>query len=117
MYSYEIQDALEHDKDFVGVFSMDNVPDVRRGKIVVNLESRNLPGSHWVAVDVADTHTTYFDPLAGPPHNFALKYIKFPLYVSCKSVQHYTDVNCGQHVIRFLSYNVPSIMSEYFEKY
>ena len=51
---------------FVGVFAIDKVPYVSRGKMVVNTQTSNLPGEHWCAIVVRSHDIIYFDPLNLP---------------------------------------------------
>jgi hypothetical protein len=65
-------EALMHgDPEFVGVFSRDTIPrgiDKRLSiKMIVNLDPKNLPGSHWVAISRRGGKAYYFDTFGRPP--------------------------------------------------
>lgn len=50
MNTDEILRALHNTKDFVGVFPADQLPLRPRGIMICNLDSADLPGSHWLCL-------------------------------------------------------------------
>jgi hypothetical protein len=62
--TYQIENALKRYREFRGVYSMDKVPDyLLNGGYVINTQSANLPGEHWLAVHVTSDLIQVFDPL------------------------------------------------------
>lgn len=94
--------------NFIGVFPIDHVPNskLRQYSFIVNNQSSNLPGQHWIAVSIKNRHAYIFDPLGMPPpyqltkslHGHEIKY---------NTVQ-YQPANsnlCGQFALSFLINN------------
>ncbi len=52
-------------KRFAGVYPLDVLPDhlVSNSGLVVNTQSHNLPGEHWIAVFKHNDSITAYDPL------------------------------------------------------
>jgi len=76
--------------------------------MVINLDTGNLPGSRWVALDISKAYTTYFDLFAHPiPIVILNKMLIYnrKLYISSRPLQSYLETNCGEHCINFLKCN------------
>jgi hypothetical protein len=61
MDTQQLLHILKDCGDFIGVFSLDNLPTVMasNSKFIVNTQTSNLPGEHWISV--SGSHL--FDPL------------------------------------------------------
>lgn len=123
MYSHQIERKLRDVEEFIGVFSINNIPSsVKCGKMVVNLDSNNLPGSHWIAINVDKNYVIYFDPLANaalPPILCDyLRRLKKTLYILTKPIQPLFSNTCAIYCINFIRYSYPSIFYDrsYFKR-
>jgi len=122
MFSSELFNSLRNVDRFIGVYSIDTFPHVNDGKMVINLDTSNLSGSHWVALDISKYYITYFDSFAHPIPIVILNKIliyNLKLYISRLPLQSYLETNCGEHCINFLKCNYPSPIanSTYFKCY
>ena len=63
--------------DFRGVFSRDNLPKKvdLRGSYIVNLDSKDGSGTHWVACHVNRNEKYYFDSFGLPPPKEIVKFL------------------------------------------
>lgn len=63
MFASQLKAAC-HCQDFIGVYSIDQLPTDSIGKkFIVNTQTHNLPGEHWIAVngnDVFDPYGIYY---------------------------------------------------------
>ena len=59
--NFEIQNCYENEPRFNGFFSQDNLPKIKDGAYVLNLDEYFNIGTHWVALHVNDNNVTYFD--------------------------------------------------------
>ena len=52
-----------HQKElkFNSVYSRNNLPKIKDGTYVINLDEFKSTGSHWIALYVTDNHVTCFD--------------------------------------------------------
>ena len=57
----EIQDYFNKEKRFNGVFSRNNLPKLKKGAYVINLDHSENTGTHWVVIFVKSNEVIYFD--------------------------------------------------------
>ena len=99
---------------FVGVFPVDRVPSSDKPFCyIANSESHNLPGRHWIAVNIdGNGIVRIFDPLALPlPANLcrtlANNYVT--LYHVTSASQNLSSNLCGHHCMYFLFNGEPAL--------
>ena len=62
MTNFEIQKYYQNEPRRNGVYSRDNVPKIKDGACVINLDEYSNIGTHWVALYVSRANDiTYFD--------------------------------------------------------
>ena len=99
---------------FNGVYSRDNLPRIKDGAYVINLDGYSDIGTHWVALYVSNNDVTYYDSF-GEEH--IPKEIKAFINRSLSSalqnkniktnifrVQAYDSVMCGYFCIGFIDF-------------
>ena len=60
--NFEIQKYYQNEPRFNGVYSRDNLPKIKDGAYVINLDEYSDIGTHWVALYVQNNNdVTYFD--------------------------------------------------------
>ena len=59
--NFEIQKYYQNEPRFNGIYSRDNIPKVKDGAYVVNLDEYTDIGTHWVALYIHNNDATYFD--------------------------------------------------------
>ena len=59
--NFEIQKYYKNEPRFNGVYSRDNLPKIKDGAYVINLDEYSDIGTHWVALYVQNNDVTYFD--------------------------------------------------------
>ena len=64
----EIQDYFKNEKRFNGVFLRNNLPNLKDGAYVINLDHSKNTGTHWVVIFVKKDEVIYFD-------SFGVEYI------------------------------------------
>ena len=60
--NFEIQKYYQNEPRFNGVYSRDNLPKIKDGAYVINLDEYSDIEIHWVALYVQNNDFTYFDP-------------------------------------------------------
>ena len=95
----EIQKHYQHEPRFEGVYSRDNLPKVRDGAYVINLDEYSYLGTHWIALYSLNNDVTYFD-------NFGVEHIpkKIKTFIG--------NENIKTNIIRIQAYD--STISGYF---
>ena len=62
--NFEIQKYYQNEPRFNGVYSRDNLTEIKDGAYVINLDEYSDTGTHWVALYVNNNNNvTYFDSL------------------------------------------------------
>jgi hypothetical protein len=119
LYSDEIEDFFKNEKEyphFGGVIASDEIDTLPKKLpigFVMNLDSSDEAGSHWVAVYINSDSVEYFDPLADPPSKEFIadikKYLesmKVPVLMKFKvnKIKQQSDStpHCGFFAIKFL---------------
>ena len=96
---------------FLDVYARDNLPDripFYPCALIINTDSSNLPGKHWVAVYVSAYKVAeYFDSFdQPPPHDIALWMNKFSWdwkKVTLYPLQNPASSLCGAYVLYFVN--------------
>ena len=58
--NFEIQ-KYKNEPRFNGVYSRDNLPKIKDGAYIINLDEYSDIGTHWVTLWVKNINVTYFD--------------------------------------------------------
>ena len=58
--NFEIQKYYQNEPRFNGVYSRDNLPKIKDGAYIINLDEYSDIGTHWVALCI-NNDVTYFD--------------------------------------------------------
>ena len=59
--NFEIQKYYQNKVRFNGVYSRDNITEIKDGFYVINLDECSGIGTHWIALYVHNDDVTYFD--------------------------------------------------------
>ena len=59
--NFEIQKYYHNEPKFNGIYSRDNLPKIKSGTYVMNLDEYSDIGTHWVALCINNNDVTYFD--------------------------------------------------------
>lgn len=112
MNTLEISEKVQNDpalkQSFLGVFPVDKAPGIRTlpSALILNLDTSNLSGSHWVALFFTKHgKCEYFDSYGRKPYGRILNYIAantlaYTYNNAC--VQDLWTVSCGQMCLYFL---------------
>ena len=103
--NFEIQKYYQNEPTFNGVYSRDNLTEIKDGAYVINLDEYSTIGTHWVALYVKNNNVNYFNSL-GVKH--ILKEIK--TFINNKNItnifriQAYDSIMCGYFCIGFIDF-------------
>ena len=97
--NFEIPKCYRNEPRFNGVYSRDNLPKIKNGAYVINLDEYSVIGTHWVTLYVMNNNVTYFD-------SFGVEHIP-------KEIKAFIDRSLSiTNIFRIQAYN--SIMCRYF---
>ena len=105
--NFEIQKYYQNEPKFNGVYSTDNLPRIKDGAYVTNLDEYSDIGTNWVALWVNNSNNvTYFNSF-GVEH--IPKEVKTFIYnknikTNIFRIQGYTSIMCGYFCIGFINF-------------
>ena len=104
--NFEMQKYYQNEPIFNGIYSRDNLTEIKDGAFVINLDEYSHIGTHWVALYANNNDVTYFDSF-GKEH--ILKEIK--TFINNKNIktnifriQAYDSIMCGYFCIGFIDF-------------
>ena len=105
--NFEIQKYYQNEPRFNGVYSRDNLPKIKDGAYVINLDEYSDIGTHWVALYVQNSNVTYFN-------SFGVEYIRKEIkaFINRPSSFASHHKNIRTNIFRIQAYD--SIMCAYF---
>ena len=104
--NFEIQKYYENEPRFNGVYSRDNLPKIKDGAYIINLDEYSDIGTHWVALHVNNNNVTYFDSFGEEHIPKEIKKIINNKNVKTNifRLQAYDSVMCGYFYIGFIDF-------------
>ena len=105
--NFKIQKYYPNESRFNGVYSRDNLPKIKDGAYVMNLDEYSDIGTHWVALYVHNNDVTYFDYF-GVEHipKEIKEFIDGSLSITTNifRIQAYDSIMCGYFCIGFTDF-------------
>ena len=104
--NFEIQKYYQNEPRFNGVYSRDNLPKIKDGAYVINLDEYSDIGTHWVALYVNNNNVTYFD-------SFGVEHIpkEIKIFINNKNIttnifriEAYDSIMCGYFCIGLIDF-------------
>ena len=109
LINFEKQKYYKNEPRFNGVYSKDNLPKIKDGAYVINLDEYSDIGTHWVALWVNNSNNvTYFD-------SFRVEHIpkETKTFINKKNIktnffrmQAYNSLICGYFCIGFIDFMI-----------
>ena len=110
-----MQTYYQNKPRFNGVYSRDNLPKIKDGAYIINLDEYSYTGTQWVGFYVQNNNATYFD-------SFGVEHIPKEIKVFIKNknitnifrIQAYDSIMCEYFCIGFIDFVLPGkILSEF----
>ena len=104
--NFEIQNYYQNEPRFNGVYSRHNLPRIKDGAYVINLDEYSDIGTHWIALDALNNNVTYFD-------SFRVEHVlqEIKPFIGNKNIetnisriQAYDSTICGYFCIGFIDF-------------
>ena len=106
--NFEIQKHYQNEPIFNGVYSKDNLTEIKDGTFVINLDENSDIGTHWVVLHVHNNYVTYFD-------SFEVEHIpkEIKTFINNKNIktnifgiQAYNSIICEYFCIGFINFKL-----------
>ena len=107
LIDFEIQKCYQNEPRFNGVYSRDNLPKIKDGAYVINLDEYSDIGTQWVALYVQNNNVTYFDSFAEEYISKEIRtFIDRSLSITTNifRIQAYDSIMCGYFCIGFIDF-------------
>ena len=100
------KNVLKTKKRFQGVCSRDNLPKLKKGAYVINLDHSKNTGTHWVVIFVKKDEMIYFDSFGVEyiPKEIMEKIGNKNIKTSIFRIQDNNSIMCGYFCILFIEY-------------
>lgn len=99
--------------DFKGIYSRHQRRIPLQGSFIINTDSANLPGKHWIAVKRTPRATYIFDAASWIPNRSICRQLfGGDIYYNSTHTQNLSDTNCGQHCVFWLYNDYPASSDE-----
>ena len=104
--NFEMKKCYQNEPRFNGVFSRNNIPKIKDGTYIINLDEYSDIGTHWLALYVHNNNVTYFDCFGEEPVPKEIrtfinnKNIKTNIF----RIQAYDSIMCGYFCIGFIDF-------------
>ena len=112
--NFEIQKYYQNEPRFNGVYSRDNLPKIKDGAYIINLDEYSDIGTHWIALWVNNNNVTYFDSFGVEHIPKEIKtFINRPLSFASQNkdiimnifrIPAYDSIMCGYFCIGFIDF-------------
>ena len=101
-------------RSYLGTFALDKVPLARLGgrnhkrlqHFIINTQTSNLPGKHWVAVSTHQRKAYYFDSFGLPPPSLLVRQLRNggikEITYNTRQVQAFNTQVCGRLALQHL---------------
>ena len=106
--NFEIQKYYQNEPRFNGVYSRDNLPKIKDGAYVINLDEYSDIGTHWVALYVQNNDVTYFDSFGVEriPKEIRIFISNNNIKTNIFRIPAYDSIMCGYFCIGFIDFTL-----------
>ena len=104
--NFEIQNYCQNEPRFNGIYSRDNLPKIKAGLYVINLDEQSDIGSHWIALYASNNNVTYFGSFGVEhiPKEIKTFINKSTIVTYIFRIQAYDSIMCGYFCIEFIDF-------------
>ena len=117
--NFEIQKHYQNEPRFNGAYSRNNLPKIKDGADVINLDEYSDIGTHWVALYVHNNDVTYFDSFGVERIRKEIKaFINRSLSITTNifRIQAYDSIMCGYFSAGFIDFMLATkTLTEYID--
>ena len=109
MNSVQLDTFLKHLPQFGGVFAADNIKIKHIPcYIIVNTDTQNLSGQHWICMKLSKDQCEFFDSLGKSPYNYHKSWHDLLITTAGsylfndQRLQNYSSSTCGQYCVYYI---------------
>ena len=104
--NFEIQKYDQNEPRFNGVYCIDNLPKIKDGAYVINLDKCSDIRTHWIALYAANSNVTYFNSFGVEhiPKEIKTFINKSTIVTNIFRIQAYDSIMCKYFCIGFIDF-------------
>ena len=104
--NFEIQKYYQNEPRFNGVYSRDNLPKIKHGAYVINLDEYSDIRTHWIALYTSNNNVSYFDSFGVEhiPKEIKTFINKSTTITNIFRTKAYDSIMCGYFCIGFIDF-------------
>ena len=104
--NFEVQKYYQNEPGFNGVYSRDNLPRIKDGAYVINLDGYSDIRPHWIALYEQNNDVTYFNSFGVEhiPKMFKTFIVNKDIKTNIFRIQAYDSIMCGYFCIGFINF-------------
>ena len=104
--NFEIQKYYQNEPKFNGVYSRNNLPRIKDGVYVINLDECQSVGTNWIALHVNANNIAYFDSfgVGNIPKEIKQFIGNKSIITNIYRIQAYDSIMCRYFFIRFIDF-------------
>ena len=105
-YQNDVQLTSRNKPKFNVVYSRNNLPKIKDGAYVINLDEYESVGTHWIALYINDNNVTYFNSFRVEHIPKEIKKFIGNKYIikNIYRIQAYDSIMCGYFCIGFIDF-------------
>ena len=105
--NFEIQRYYQSKPKFHGLYSRNNLPKIKDGAYVINVDECKSIGNHWIALYVNGNNIIYFDSF-GVEHEIKKSMRNKNVMTNIYRIQAHDSIMCGYFCIGFIDFMLKS---------
>ena len=104
--NFEIQKYYQNESRFNSVYSRDNLPKIKDGACLINLDEYFDIGTYWIALHASNNNVTYFDSFGVEqiPKEIKTFINKSTILINIFRIQAYDSIMYGYFCIGFVDF-------------
>ena len=108
--NFEIRKYYQNEAKFNGVYSRNNLPKIKDGVYVINLDEFKSIGTHWIALYVNTKNVTCFESFGVEhiPKEIRIFIRNKDITMNIYRIQAYYAIMCGYFCIGFIDFMIKS---------
>ena len=108
--NFEIRKYYQNESRFNGVYSRNNLPKIKDGVYVINLDEFKSIGTHWIALYMNTENVTCFESFGVEhiPKEIRIFIRNKDITMNIYRIQTYDAIMCGYFCIGFIDFMIKS---------
>ena len=110
--NFEIQRYYQNESKFNGVYSINDLPKIKGGTYIINLNEYESVGAHWIPLYVNANNATYFNSFGVERISKEIKKFEWNknIITNIYRMWEYSSIMCRYFCIRFIDFLLKGLL-------